>query len=57
MTKRDLTIGAAFVATLGTLGLTSTVLHRSAKAAGTVAQQFEVDPLWPKPLPNHWVMG
>src|ERR1700735_5080411 len=19
--------------------------------------RFEVDPLWPKPLPNHWVMG
>ena len=18
---------------------------------------FEVDPLWPKPLPNHWVLG
>ena len=18
---------------------------------------FEVDPFWPKPLPNHWVMG
>ena len=21
------------------------------------APNFEVDPLWPKPLPNHWVMG
>src|SRR5687768_12830792 len=19
--------------------------------------QFEVDPFWPKPLPNHWVLG
>lgn len=28
-------------------------------AAGTPAQapRFEVDPFWPKPLPNHWVMG
>ena len=25
-------------------------------AAG-VAPRFEVDPLWPKPLPNHWVLG
>jgi DNA-binding beta-propeller fold protein YncE len=22
-----------------------------------VAPKFEVDPFWPKPLPNHWVMG
>ena len=21
------------------------------------APRFEVDPLWPKPLPNHWVLG
>ena len=21
------------------------------------APRFEVDPMWPKPLPNHWVMG
>ena len=25
-------------------------------AAG-VAPRFEVDPFWPKPLPNHWVLG
>jgi DNA-binding beta-propeller fold protein YncE len=24
---------------------------------GKVAPRFEVDPLWPKPLPNHWVLG
>jgi WD40 repeat protein len=22
-----------------------------------MAPRFEVDPMWPKPLPNHWVMG
>ena len=21
------------------------------------APHFEVDPMWPKPLPNHWVLG
>ena len=26
-------------------------------AAGVQAPRFEVDPLWPKPLPNHWVIG
>ncbi len=25
--------------------------------AGMQAPIFEVDPLWPKPLPNHWVLG
>ena len=28
------------------------------KPAGRdAAPRFEVDPLWPKPLPNHWVLG
>jgi len=25
--------------------------------ATVMAPRFEVDPMWPKPLPNHWVMG
>ena len=24
---------------------------------GSMAPLFEVDPLWPKPLPNHWLLG
>lgn len=27
------------------------------EASGVMAPRLEVDPLWPKPLPNHWVMG
>jgi len=27
------------------------------EAAAPQAPRFEVDPLWPKPLPNHWVIG
>lgn len=27
------------------------------EAATTQAPRFEVDPFWPKPLPNHWVIG
>ncbi|MCC6367154.1 MAG: hypothetical protein IT165_26850 [Bryobacterales bacterium] len=27
------------------------------EAAGVQAPRFEVDPMWPKPLPNHWVIG
>src|SRR5579862_8255749 len=27
------------------------------QAAGTMVPKFEADPYWPKPLPNHWVLG
>src|SRR5438045_6237329 len=27
------------------------------EAAGEQAPKFEVDPFWPKPLPNGWVLG
>lgn len=30
---------------------------REAGATGEMAPRFEVDPMWPMPLPNHWVMG
>lgn len=34
------------------------VRNRTSVQAGAVqAPRFEVDPLWPKPLPNHWVIG
>ena len=29
----------------------------AASAAPVLAPRFEVDPLWPKPLPNHWIVG
>ena len=29
----------------------------TARAETTMAPRFEVDPLWPKPLPNNWVVG
>src|ERR1700743_3383117 len=52
-------VGVAFCATLMILGISSVVLSKKATVhAGTVqAPRFEVDPMWPKPLPNHWVMG
>jgi len=58
MTRR-LKIGLAFVLTLVVLGLAATWLdHRATvEAAGVTAPRFEVDVMWPKPLPNHWLMG
>jgi DNA-binding beta-propeller fold protein YncE len=57
--KRNLRVGAAFAAVLATLGIGSAVLGKraSVNAAGVQAPRFEVDPMWPKPLPNHWVTG
>jgi DNA-binding beta-propeller fold protein YncE len=37
-----------------TLGLP---IPASAQIAGTAIPQFQVDALWPKPLPNNWIIG
>jgi DNA-binding beta-propeller fold protein YncE len=57
--KRNHYIAAAFVATILVLGLCLAMVERRAavQAASVMAPMFEVDPLWPKPLPNHWLMG
>jgi DNA-binding beta-propeller fold protein YncE len=57
--KRDLYIGASLAAIVAALGAASYSLnHKSVvQAAAVQAPRFEVDPLWPKPLPNHWIMG
>jgi DNA-binding beta-propeller fold protein YncE len=47
----------AFLGTLGGLWIGSEVLAKRAAAATTMAPRFEVDPMWPKPLPNHWILG
>jgi DNA-binding beta-propeller fold protein YncE len=57
--KRNLYIGLAFSTLLIALGVASTVFEKRAavEAAGVQAPRFEVDPMWPKPLPNHWLLG
>jgi hypothetical protein len=57
--KRNLYMGAIVVALVVAVGLLSRKADRRAAvdAAGVQAPQFEVDLMWPKPLPNHWVMG
>ncbi|MBU3652440.1 MAG: hypothetical protein FGM44_05075, partial [Limnohabitans sp.] len=44
---------------LALLGLSYSLMQQRVQAqANTVeAPVFEVDPLWPKPLPNHWLLG
>src|SRR5258706_15854028 len=57
--KRDLRTGVTFAAIVAALGIGSAVLDQRAnvKAAAVMAPRFEVDPMWPKPLPNHWLLG
>ncbi|HEX4565436.1 MAG TPA: hypothetical protein VH138_02350, partial [Vicinamibacterales bacterium] len=56
MTRR--LTAAAFVAVLAALGIVERALEQRAAAQTQVmSPRFEVDPLWPKPLPNHWVVG
>src|ERR1700722_11364614 len=57
--KRQTVIATGFLGAIAILGIGSIVLEHMAtvQAAGTQAPRFEVDPMWPKPLPNHWIMG
>ena len=60
MRSRKLFVGVGFAALLAALTVGPPVLKNIAAAQsrpGVLAPRFEVDPLWPKPLPNHWVLG
>src|SRR4051795_11249151 len=50
---------AVSVLVVGALSIATALLQDKAKAeaAAVQAPRFEVDPMWPKPLPNHWVIG
>jgi DNA-binding beta-propeller fold protein YncE len=52
--------GVAFVTALAVLGAAYALLQKAARAEAATAvsaPSFEVDPFWPKPLPNHWLLG
>ena len=56
--KRNLLVGGIFLIVLMALGAAHTVLQGAvAQQGSTEAPRFEVDPYWPKPLPNHWILG
>src|SRR5471030_2710978 len=57
--KRNLCVGAMFLSVTVALGFGSIALERktTVEAAAVQAPRFEVDPLWPKPLPNKWIVG
>src|SRR5215213_1283072 len=58
--NRNAITAVAFVVMFVGLGALYVSVQRGAVAAAAAAVQapaFEVDPFWPKPLPNHWVLG
>src|SRR5258705_3397166 len=57
--RRNLYVGVAVLTLATALGAGSMLVGKPAvvEAAGEQAPKFEVDPFWPKPLPNGWVLG
>ncbi len=58
--RRNLFVGLSLLVLLAGLAVAQQMLEKTAAAQAKTAVQaprFEVDPMWPKPLPNHWVMG
>ena len=58
--KRNLLVGATFIAALVVLGIGQSMVQKAAaQGKGNMVQvpRFEVDPNFPKPLPNHWYQG
>ena len=59
-TRRYLIRGATILMLFATLAVGQHLLEPTVVARGQGSGQvprFQVDPLWPKPLPNRWVMG
>src|SRR5947207_5292431 len=59
MQRRQLVIGSALVTLLASLTVAQSMLQRSAAQTNgkVMAPRFEVDPMWPKPVGNHWLLG
>ena len=52
---RSALLGLVLVGT-GLIG-TKAVLQGATQGGTVQAPRFEVDPMWPKPMPNHWLLG
>jgi hypothetical protein len=55
--RRKVMLGTALAMAIAALGVGQAALDAAARIRAVEAPRFEVDPLWPKPLPNHWVLG
>lgn len=57
MRTRTMVGAASLVAAIGALFVGQRALDAHSRVGAVTAPTFEVDPMWPKPLPNHWVLG
>lgn len=55
--RKNVLIALAFAAGITALTAGERALEATANEDMVNAPRFEVDPVWPKPLPNKWVMG
>jgi hypothetical protein len=55
--ERGIGLGLAVLTVVGALSSEYAARQRVVHAAAVMAPRFEVDPFWPKPLPNHWILG
>ncbi len=55
--RRKLVLGGAFAGLVAILGVGQAALDAAAQDQTVQAPRFEVDPFWPKPLPNQWLLG
>jgi DNA-binding beta-propeller fold protein YncE len=55
--RKKWVLAAALAVAFAGLAVGQFHLQQTADAAANVAPSFQVDPFWPKPLPNHWILG
>jgi len=57
MSKRAILGVSVTLGAIIALGFGQHALDNTAQAQSKEAPMFVVDPFWPKPLPNHWILG
>src|SRR5215467_1185408 len=59
MIRKLLLVGVSLIVLLAGLGLANPFSHHvtAQPPANGLAPRFLVDPFWPKPLPNRWILG
>src|SRR5262245_10995239 len=56
--RRALSVGGSILALVVAAGFSPPDFHfNTINAQGRSAPSLQVNPLWPQPLPNHWVLG
>src|SRR5262245_40897523 len=55
--KRNLVFGTLLTTSIVAVAIAQAFVQATAEQQTVEVPIFEVDPLWPKPLPNHWLLG